>query len=136
MITLNHIMKANAASCILFGVMFIAIPDSVTAFLSAEMPAPQLLLQILGAGLIANGIHLIWASLKPIPNKWLTLYFSIGDYLWVVGSVALVLSRVWIDTTAGIITTLVVAVMVGVFGVLQMRKLKMESKKRNAKEES
>lgn len=126
MITLNHIMKANAASCILFGIMFMVIPVSVTSFLSADMPAPQLLFQILGGGLIANGIHLTWASLKPTPNKWLTLYFSIGDFLWLAGSIALVLSGLWIDTTAGTITTLIVSVIVGMFGVLQMMKLKKE----------
>lgn len=67
-----------------------------------------------------NGLHLLWASTIPIPNKNLILYFSIGDYIWVIASVGLMVSEVWITTTGGVLVASAVAVMVGVFGGLQM----------------
>lgn len=124
MITLNHVMKANAVSCIAFGLIFLIIPSDVNMFLSTDMSAPKTILLILGAGLIVNGLHLIWASLKPRPSKLLVLYFSIGDYIWVLASISLLLLGVWITTTAGVITTLIVSTMVGVFGTLQIIKRK------------
>jgi len=122
MTTLSYVMKANAISCIVFGLIFLIIPSKVIMFLSADIQPPVLL--ILGVGLIINGLHLTWASLKPMPSKALVLYFSIGDYIWVLGSISLVLLGIWITTTAGILTTLVVSAMVGLFGVLQMLKRK------------
>ncbi len=124
MITLNYVMKANAISCIVFGLIFLMMPSKVIMFLSADIQAPKAILLILGIGLIVNGLHLIWASQKPMPSKALVLYFSIGDFIWVLGSISLVLLGIWINTTAGVITTLVVSAMVGFFGILQMLKRK------------
>lgn len=124
MITLNHVMKANAISCIVFGLIFLIMPSRVILFLSADMQAPKAVLLILGIGLIVNGLHLIWASQKPIPSKALVLYFSIGDFAWVLGSISLVLLGIWINTTAGVITTLVVSAIVGLFGISQLLKRK------------
>jgi len=124
MTTLNHVMKANAISCIVFGSIFLIMPAMVITFLSADIPAPKTIILILGIGLIVNGLHLIWASLKPIPSKALVLYFSIGDFIWVLASISLVLFGIWITTTAGVITTLTVSAMIGFFGIFQMLKRK------------
>lgn len=120
MVTLNNVMKVNAISCIVFGLIFLIIPSKVIIFLGADIQAPKAILLILGIGLTVNGLHLIWASLKPMPSKALVLYFSLGDFIWVLGSISLVLFGIWINTTAGVITTLVVSAMVGLFGILQM----------------
>ncbi len=124
MITLNHVMRANAVSCIVFGSIFLMRPSDINMFLSTDMQAPKRVLLLLGTGLIVNGLHLIWASLKPMPSKLLVLYFSIGDYIWVLASIILLLFGIWINTTAGVVTTLIVAAMVGIFGILQMLKRK------------
>jgi len=124
MITLNGVLKVNAASCIGFGVMFLMVPSDVSVFLSADVPAPILILQILGIGLFINGIHLLWASLRPIPSKSMILYFSIGDFLWAIASISLLMLGVWITTTAGVIVSLLVAATVATLGVLQMIKRK------------
>jgi len=124
MTTLSNVMKANAISCIVFGLIFLSIPSRVIIFLSDDIQLPETILLILGIGLIVNGLHLTWASLKPMPSKALVIYFSIGDYIWVLGSISLVQLGVWITTTAGIITAFIVSAMVGLFGILQMLKRK------------
>ena len=120
MITLNFVIRANAISCLLFGVIFLTVPHQVTVFLAAQAPAPKALILILGAGLIINGLHLFWASLQLQLSRRLVMYFSIGDFIWLLACVSLIVMGTWIDTMAGILTTLVVALMVGVFGGVQV----------------
>lgn len=120
MITLNNVMKSNAASCIFFGVLFMSSPSSVVGFLSLDRSAPVSLLFILGVVLFVNGLHIIWAVSKPSPNPLLVYYFSIGDFIWVILSIGLIALGIWINNPAGIVATLLVAVLVGVFGVLQI----------------
>jgi hypothetical protein len=114
----------NAASCVLFGSIFALLPVSVATFLGGGLPAPQLLLIILGVALIVNGFHLLQASSIELPKKELVLYFSAGDFLWVIASLCLVFSKIWITTSQGVLATLLVALMVGYFGILQMVKRK------------
>ena len=122
MFTLHNVMKLNALSCITFGTLFLAIPSKVTEFLSHDSQAPTNLLMILGAGLILNGLHIYWAARQTSPKQSLVRYFSTGDFLWVAGSAALLLTGTWITNTAGIISTLIVGAIVGLFGVLQWLK--------------
>jgi len=117
-------MRANAASCIGFGFIFFIFPAEVSGFLSTNMKVPEIILFVLGIGLFINGVHLVWASFKPLPSKQLVLYFSGGDYIWVLGSVYLLLSGIWITTSIGILVTILVSGMVGSFGILQMLKRK------------
>ena len=113
-------MRANAISCIAFGVVFALQPGLVANFLGGTSPAPQSYILIVGILLIVNGLHLLWASRVPLPKKELILYFSIGDFIWVIASVVLMVSEVWITTTGGVLIASAVAVMVGLFGILQM----------------
>lgn len=120
MLRLKNVMRANAISCLAFGVAFALQPSLVANFLGGASPAPQLHILILGILLILNGLHLLWASRVPLPQKQLILYFSTGDYIWVIASVGLMVSGVWITTTGGVLAASTVAVMVGLFGILQM----------------
>ena len=124
MFTLKQVMKANALSCLIFGVIFLAIPTMVIDTLTSNQNIPTLAIQVLGGILVANGLHLLWAGFQNKPNKHLVLYFSFGDFVWVLGSVALILLENWINTEKGIVLTLSVAVMVGTFGLLQLLKVK------------
>ncbi|EPJ52160.1 MAG: hypothetical protein OFPI_15040 [Osedax symbiont Rs2] len=119
MITLNFVMRANAVSCLLFGITFLVIPNQVTAFLATVSAIPKSVLFFLGVGLLINGLHLIWASLQRPLSQALVNYFSIGDFIWLLASISLVVMEIWIDTTAGAVTTLAVAIVVGGFGVMQ-----------------
>jgi len=121
---LKDILKANAASCLIFGCIFVFIPSQVLSFLSENQPAPKWILITLGVGLILNGFHLLWASLRQIHNKNLITYFIVGDFLWVIASAVLVIFGVWITAVNGIITTSIVALMVGIFGFLQYKHLR------------
>ena len=120
MVTLSNVMKANATSCIGFGTIFSLFSGEVSNFLSISKQAPNMVFILLGLVLLFNGFHLIWASLKSMPSKYLVLYFSIGDYIWVLATLYLIFAGIWITTSMGIIAALLVAVIVGTFGWLQM----------------
>jgi len=124
MITLKNVLRANAASCIIFGLMFLWAPKEITLFLSADAPAPELVLFLLGAVLVVNSLHLIWASAQTSPNKLLVLYFSFGDLLWTVGSAILLIRSIWVTTIPGVIATILVSTVVATLGVLQLVKSK------------
>jgi hypothetical protein len=117
---LKAILAANAVSCVGFGVLFLAAPGPVTAFLG-QPPAPILLVTILGAGLIVNGLHLIYVATGPRRSRAAVTYFSTGDFLWVAGTLALVLTGTWVNSPAGIAAALAVACAVGGFGLAQWR---------------
>jgi hypothetical protein len=124
MITLKTVLRSNAASCIIFGLMFVWAPLEIALFLGGETPAPEMVLLVLGSLLVVHGVHLLWASSIELPKKWLVLYFSAGDYLWGIASLALILTSTWITTSAGIFAAVFVAVIVATLGVLQMKKRK------------
>ncbi len=115
---LKTILRLNAASCIGFGVLFVAVPGAVAAFLGVP-PAPDMAIGGLGALLILNGIHLLHTSLRTHPPKALVLYFSAGDFLWVAGTAILMAAGVWVTTPAGIVAAAAVAAMVGAMGLAQ-----------------
>ncbi len=122
MLNLKNLMRMNATSCLLFGALFTLFPSEVATYLGGASPAPQLLILALGGALIINGLHLLWATTKPLPTKAIVLYFSAGDAIWVIATTGLLFSGLWITTTDGIITAIAVAVMVGFLGVMQMLK--------------
>lgn len=120
MLKLKNVMSANAISSLAFGGLFSLQPGLVATFLGGASPAPKLYIFILGILLIVNGLHLFWASMIFLPNKYLILYFSAGDYIWVIATLGLMVSGVWITTTSGVLVGSAVAVVVGIFGTLQL----------------
>lgn len=116
---LKTILRLNAASCLGFGAVFLLLPGAVAAFLGSP-PAPSWLIGVVGAVLIVNGLHLLYTSRNDLPSKYVILYFSGGDFAWVLGTIALIASDLWINHLAGQIAALVVAAFVGAMGVLQM----------------
>ena len=114
---ITKVLYANGSSCLLFGALFLALPGGVAGFLGSP---PQWLIVVLGAGLILNGLHLLWAARRGAGRMEL-LHFTVGDGAWVAGTLLLVASGLWITTTPGILAALACAVPVGTFGVLQAR---------------
>jgi len=100
MVTLANVMRANAISCLLFGLIFLIMPLDVANFLDLHNPAPKLVMLMLGAILIINGLDLIRVSRHSPPSK------------------------AQITTTEGIIATLAIAIIVALFGVMQLLKSK------------
>lgn len=115
--TLASLLRLNAASCLGFGLAFVLFPGAVSTFLGTF---PPVLIVWLGAILMANGVHLVWASLRQPPALEVR-YFALGDFLWVALSLALVASGGWIATGPGAAATLAVAAGVGAMGALQWR---------------
>jgi hypothetical protein len=114
---ITNVLRANAASCLGFGVLFLALPGPVAGFLGTP---PAWLVAALGAVLLLNGAHLLWAA-KRGPGRVELLYFALGDAAWVAGTLALIASGTWITTGAGVMAALAVAPPVGLFAVLQWR---------------
>lgn len=124
MLSLKNVMTLNAMSCLFFGVTFLVFSNEVGLFLHKVAPAPSFALILLGSVLIFNGLHLLWAASQKELKAWLVMYFVLGDLAWVGLSCFLVFSNTWIASQLGIIATLLVGVMVGIFGVLQFMKRK------------
>ena len=122
MLNLNNVMRLNATSCLVFGGLFVLVPSQTAHFLGGASPAPSMLITALGIALIVNGLHLIWASTLQKPQKELVWYFSGGDFIWAIASIGLVLFNLWITTPTGIATSILIAIMVGFFGVMQLTK--------------
>ena len=114
---ITNVLRANATSCLVFGALFLALPAPVAGFLGSP---PVWLVAALGAVLLVNGAHLLWAA-KRGPGRVELLYFALGDAAWVAGTLALIASGTWITTGAGIAAALAVAAPVGVFALLQWK---------------
>lgn len=119
---LKTILRANAASCLIFGALFAVLPSAIASFLSAN-PPPVWLIAATGAILIFNGIHLLWISTKTPPTKWEIFYFSAGDFGWVAGTLILIAMNLWITNPIAIAVALGTATMVGLLGAIQLRAL-------------
>ena len=113
------LLRLNALSCIAFGVVFAAFPDAVSQFLGNP---PSIVIMILGMVLSLHALHLFWASLRT-PQKMEIQYFSLWDFLWVIGTAILLISKIWVTTAIGIASAIVVAAFVGALGALQLKSL-------------
>jgi hypothetical protein len=117
MTSLPTILRANAASCLGFGMLFAVAPDPVAAFLGTMPPE---VLFILGLALTGNGAHLALASMRRRPRPGEVAWFSTGDLLWWLVSLALLAADVWITTIAGIVAAWLVGLGVAGMGLAQL----------------
>ena len=114
---LRIVLLANATSCLGFGVLFLSLGDRVNQFIGNHYPWA---IAACGIVLLAYGAHLVIASNRRRAVKLELAYFIIGDYLWVVGTIALSALGLVITTDHGIIAALAIAVVVAIFGTLQL----------------
>ncbi|MBL4756828.1 MAG: hypothetical protein JKY32_04050 [Rhizobiales bacterium] len=115
---LQQVLRANAASCALFGALFSVAAPAISIVIGDP---PTLLLQFLGAGLLVNAALLFWASVLRHPNRAWILFFALGDAIWVAAILAFIGAGLWITTPSGIAWSLGVSAFVGACGVLQWR---------------
>lgn len=113
---LKKALIANALSCLLFGILFLAKTDAAYTFIGEP---PVMALRILGIGLIINGVHLGYVSSQKQPSRNVIFYFIIGDIIWVLVTLVLLAMGLWITTSLGIIFAIWIAVFVGLCGALQ-----------------
>ena len=115
---LQHVLRANAVSCALFGVFFVFVGPTTAEFVGSP---PVLMLQVLGAGLLVNAAALVWTSMRAQPDRFSVLAFALGDLIWVLATVVILIGGFWITTPSGIAWAVCVAAFVGACGVLQWR---------------
>ncbi|RMF10390.1 MAG: hypothetical protein D6763_05840 [Alphaproteobacteria bacterium] len=75
---------------------------------------------MVGALLILHSAHLIWASVRRSIYRLEVYYFSIGDLLWFLASLVLLIVPGLITTSSGAIAALVVALLVANIGLAQL----------------
>ncbi|MCP1676407.1 putative membrane protein [Natronocella acetinitrilica] len=114
---LKTALLLHASSCIIFGVIFIAFAGPVSDYIGNPL---AWVVPALGAVLLFNGFHLVFASQRAKPLCPEILYFVAGDFLWVVGTLVLVGLGFVITSPQGTVVSLLIATMVGAFGVMQM----------------
>lgn len=117
---LKPVLLANAASCAIFGTIFIASGPQTSDFLGNP---PVSLLVMLGVGLWVNTALLIAAALGQTTSRAKILLFVTGDAIWVLVTVVLCLFGIWITTAAGLFAAAAVAIYVGSCGWLQWKYL-------------
>lgn len=123
MALLRTVIRLNAASCLLFGVLFTAWSAPVSRFLGGTS---TVVVVIAGVALLFNGGHLLTASLRRAIRPGEVCYFSTGDLLWVAMTLGIVASRSVLTTTASVVLSLVVAAFVGTLGIVQLGALPEE----------
>ncbi len=113
---LRIVLRLNAASCLVFGAIFLLHPEATARLLGAPS---SLAILFVGVVLLFNGGHLVWASQRRQPRPAEIYYFTTGDLLWVSLTIVLVGTETFITTSEGIIASLLVAALVGALGILQ-----------------
>lgn len=122
--SLKFVMRLNAASCILFGILFIVAPNVTAEFLGSM---PKAVIAALGVGLLANGAHLIIASRRASIRKFEVIWFSLGDFGWWLATLGFATANFWITTKWGTTAAVIVATFVAAFGVAQLWILGLET---------
>lgn len=115
---LRSILLANALSCALFGLIFVFESGALSEFIGNP---PVLLVRVLGAALLLNGAALFWTAVYAPESRKLVLFFALGDAAWVLATLGLLVSKLWITTPAGIAWSVGLAIFVGFCGLAQYR---------------
>lgn len=115
---LKFVLAANAASCLLFGGIFLFESPDIAALLGDP---PVWLVRTIGIGLLANAIYLAVTAARAAPTRRDILTFAIGDAAWVVTTTVLLATGLWITTPAGVAWALGVGAFVGLCGLAQWR---------------
>lgn len=117
------VLRLNAASCFVFGALFVILPGGVSSVLGSAPPA---ILVGLGVVLLANGAHLVFASMRARALPAEILWFSMGDMAWWLATLTLIATGVWLTTPAGIVLALLVALCVTGLGMSQLLHLGLD----------
>lgn len=117
MTSIPLVLRLNSASCIGFGIAFVLVSDRIAEALGT---IPPVVLTVLGAALILNGAHLLLASWRSTPKAAEVVWFSLGDLLWWLGTLALIAAGFWITTPMGIALAFLVAMGVASLGATQL----------------
>jgi hypothetical protein len=104
-------------SCLLFGAWLVVRPKEVAGFLGTPL---AVLVELIGAGLVFNGVHLFWASLRRRIYAAEIYYFVTGDLAWATLTLELATCDVFLTTPRGVTVSLAVAAWVALMGIGQV----------------
>ena len=110
---LQLLLLINCISCAIFGAFFALF--SATAVTMIGDP-PQILVILTGAGLLLNAVLLGIAAYQ-VPNYTLSIgYFIVCDAIWVLITLELLATGLWIIGTAAITVSIMVAALLCLLG--------------------
>ena len=115
---LKSVLAANAMSCLVFGLIFVLVPAGSANFIGDP---PELLIRILGLGLLGNAVLLALTAQRRQFRRVDILAFAFGDAIWVIVTILLLVSGIWILTVHGQVAATAVAMFVGACGWLQWK---------------
>ena len=110
-------LQLNAFTCAAFGALFLFFAPIVSGYLGAFPESP---LRVIGGLLLFHGAHLLGGSLRARPLPLEVAYFSMGDLLWFLGSLLLLVGTDFITRSHGVIATIAVATLVAGIGLAQL----------------
>ena len=113
-------LVGNALFSAVSGGILMFAPGLVTEALGWTGPE---LWPLIGAGLWVFAADLLWQACRPQPVPWRALASSIGDGSWALATIVLGLTYPALMNTSGWVLATTVAVVVALFGFLQLKGL-------------
>lgn len=114
---LRFALGANALFSFVSGLLMLLRPSLVGGWLGVDAP---LLLQIVGFGLLIFTAELVYQAARPRMLTWRALLASAADFLWVIGSVVLLVFWSQLFSSEGVALIAGVAGVVFLFGAGQL----------------
>jgi Polyketide cyclase / dehydrase and lipid transport len=115
--TLRNALLSNALFSVLSGSTFIGFSRPVADLIGLGEP---IWYQIIGFGLLAFASIVAWVAMQKPINTLLAALISIADFLWVAGTILLVVLTLGTLQAVGILVLLGIAAMVLFFGLRQL----------------
>jgi Polyketide cyclase / dehydrase and lipid transport len=103
-----------SATCAL---LLLTLPELVGDLLGLQIP---FILRLVGVGLLFFSVDLVHQATQLWLTTWRVLYASIGDFLWVIGSMLGLLLFPRLFSVTGVAIVIVVALVVFAFGIWQI----------------
>jgi hypothetical protein len=119
----RRVLWGNAIFSGVSGGLFSLASTIVAAFLGVDAP---LAVTIIGIGLLAYAALIVWYVTRPTISWVIVLCAAIADTVWVLLSVALLVTNVITLSSAGVWAVVVVALIVGGFAVAQYQLVRVD----------
>jgi hypothetical protein len=105
------------------GALLTLAASTIASFMGLADPLPIL---VIGLGLIAWGVALLWLSSRPVIDKQYVMAVLAANALWVIGSLAILAADLFGLTTGGRWAVLIVADVVIAFMIAEYVGLRRE----------
>lgn len=117
---LKYALLANAMFSTISGLILIFFNDQLARIMAVKIPA---ILLFIGIGLLFFAGSIIWLAKHTAINQKRVKMIIIQDWLWVIGSLLILIFQIFGLSRVGYAMILGVAIVVGIFAFLQQRYL-------------